>query len=143
DRRRARRIAATRGRTDPRARGAARSGDRRALGARAARVRNRQGPRPRSSRGLAQRADGKAACRRGWAMTRCYWLEPTDRVRIGLRRYRSGTDHCPGRLSYHNALVPVGEAPARVSEYETVLAPPLDLYAGDPRWPTHCACGVA
>jgi hypothetical protein len=68
-----------------------------------------------------------------------FWAEPTDRVRLGLRRYVSGSDDCPVDR-YHHALVMIGEAPAEESEgYLRVRD--SDEYAGDPRWPAACSCG--
>lgn len=75
--------------------------------------------------------------------TRTYWLEQTDEVAWGLRRYshRSG-DGC----GYHDALVYLGRAPIAYdkredgSTYRTIAVhTPHD----DPRWPRVCdKCGV-
>lgn len=87
----------------------------------------------------------------------CFWLEPTDRVRLALRRYREPTrwdeasqavirpdrSVCALPHGYHNAQVPIGEAPARLTERGTYTAPAAAEYDGDPHWPTHCACGEA
>lgn len=78
--------------------------------------------------------------------TRTFWLEPTDRVAVGLRRYHSSGGMnftCEG--GYHSALVFTGEEPAHYRDAEPsgrrTLAmrpePPHD----DPRWPTRCGCG--
>lgn len=80
--------------------------------------------------------------------TRTYWLEPTDRIAVGLRRYaRSDTAtgwDCAG--GYHNALVFTGEVDATYRERDEdnrgrVLAARPDTPHDDPRWPTTCACG--
>lgn len=88
----------------------------------------------------------------------CFWLEPTDRVRLALRRYRSPERWddaasamvrveraaCPlGHM--HEARVPIGEAPARWTETgrRSYCAPEREEYADDPRWPAQCACGEA
>lgn len=80
----------------------------------------------------------------------CFMLDPTERVRLSLRRFRHGGG-CSGASSYHNALAPIGEAPIlwaenppaapRSSPRRSYQAPAVDAYAGDPRWPTHCGCG--
>lgn len=80
--------------------------------------------------------------------TACFMLEPTGRVRWGLRRYSaSGTPSpCPldtargADWGYHNATVHLGEEPEQRTERGHVSSgdePPHD----DPRWPTHCRCG--
>lgn len=82
-------------------------------------------------------------------------IEPTERVQQYLRRYRStaSTDPCPiyaGRYSYHNAMVAVEQAPVvydsrptRPGVIRNGVLGEVERYAGDPRWPTHCACGYA
>lgn len=75
--------------------------------------------------------------------TRTVWLERTDRVAVGLRRYRSGDGlDCPS--GYHSALAYIGEAEAtwRDTDHGRVLdesgpSTPHD----DARWPTHCGLG--
>ncbi len=81
-------------------------------------------------------------------MTKCYWLEPTDRVRLWLRRYVSSTKATgTGSRGYHNAMAAFGEHPVRYGEegpnghkylgsFED-MGPPPD----DPRWPVSCECG--
>lgn len=93
----------------------------------------------------------------------CFWLEPTDRAEVGLRRFSnvSGTP-CPlmpGKFSYHQAMLILGDAPllsypgrdaipsARRGHYYELPGgafgvpdfawPPRD----DPRWPAACTCG--
>jgi len=72
---------------------------------------------------------------------RCFYIEPTDRVRRQLRRYCDDlTKPCPSRYKYHNGHQPFAEGTCRMDEtkvwrfddaHET---PPRD----DPRWPTKC-----
>jgi hypothetical protein len=80
----------------------------------------------------------------------CFWLEPTDRVRLWLRRFvYSDAMKCPLPDGYHNAMAPFGEQPARYSTegiggrryYASFDA--LGPARGDPQWPTRCACGYA
>ncbi len=80
---------------------------------------------------------------------RCFFLEPTDRVRVSLRRYANEKDrgNCPlypGKWSYHTTLVAIGEEPIERDDRGYISnglkAPePHD----DPRWPTQCQCGYA
>jgi hypothetical protein len=76
--------------------------------------------------------------------TPTYWLEATDEVAIGLRRYRSGegSDCASG---YHSALVYTGTAPARWrdTDHGRVLDGQPAAARDDPRWPTACdqGCG--
>lgn len=76
--------------------------------------------------------------------TQTYWLEPTDRVRVGLRRYTRNSlgFTCVG--GYHSALVIIGEEPAEFEEsdgrrylaaHESVV--PVSERE-DPRWPKTC-----
>jgi len=63
--------------------------------------------------------------------TAVFFLEPTGRDRVALRRYESGST-CPAG-GYHQAMTPIGEEPA--SERAIGDDHPHD----DPRWPTACA----
>jgi hypothetical protein len=75
-----------------------------------------------------------------------FWMEPTDTIAWGLRRYSSsdgaGFDCEHG---YHQALVYLERRPAVWREddrHGKTLAYPEDLPHDDPRWPTVCqACG--
>lgn len=78
-------------------------------------------------------------------MIPCFVLEPTDRMRRSLRRYKSNADYtvneCPAH-GYHDAMVPFDEVPARLNErgcysVDDNSAVPHD----DPRWPQQCRCG--
>ncbi len=72
----------------------------------------------------------------------CFWIEPSGRTRLFLRRY-AGDEPCPGGYSYHNAMADFGEHPTRKTpdgylDSYADLAPPAD----DPRWPVKCGeCG--
>lgn len=83
---------------------------------------------------------------------RCFWLEPTDRVRVYLRRYASKEEGAPpctemaGENGYHQAMVFIEERPVlwgRGGEgnrrYMQEQKHPLD----DTRWPKACGCGYA
>jgi hypothetical protein len=74
------------------------------------------------------------------------WLEPTDRVAVGLRRYRSSSSGGTGftcETGYHSALVFVGQAPAvyRQTEDGRVLDSRAATPHDDPSWPAACGCG--
>jgi hypothetical protein len=79
--------------------------------------------------------------------TPTFWLERTDTVAVGLRRYhRGGEDAWTCEAGYHSALMFTGEAPAiwRPDEHS---GRHLDAQPGtprdDPRWPAACRCGYA
>lgn len=90
--------------------------------------------------------------------TRCFLLEPTERVRQKLRRY-SNCDHwdaeqkktvydnpCPiNNGFYHNAETPIEDALAIRNEEGYITNGSRSEDDGwprdDPRWPTQCACG--
>jgi hypothetical protein len=83
----------------------------------------------------------------------CFWIEPTDRVRLWLRRYTHTNNQpgcCPlinGNYSYHTHMAPFGEFPARFRNAENKWERYLESYedVGPPhddlRWPTQCPCG--
>ncbi len=79
--------------------------------------------------------------------TQTYWLEATDCVAVGLRRFRfssgSGMMTCEG--GYHSALVFIGGEPAEFRGHEDserrTLAPRPAAPHDDPRWPRTCRCG--
>ncbi len=80
---------------------------------------------------------------------RCFWLEPTDEVRIFLRRYyaHEGDQNCDvSGYGYHNASVRIEDRPviwadsefaARIRRFIAAQDPPRR----DPRWPAACTCG--
>jgi hypothetical protein len=64
--------------------------------------------------------------------TPVFFLEPTDRYRVALRRYvRRDDPPCPS--GYHQAMVPIGE---RVGDEPTTSDG--DHPRDDPRWPIKC-----
>lgn len=81
------------------------------------------------------------------ARIRCFLLEPTDRVRVFLRRFsRNNTPDCcskyPGKYSYHNALTFLCEEDTVRDEQRYITNGQLPTPAhDDPRWPATCACG--
>lgn len=73
-----------------------------------------------------------------------FLIEQTDRVRVGLRRYRdSSKDTCPVNGAYHNAYTPIGEAPIIWGESggRRVMMGQPPVPHEDPRWPARCTCG--
>lgn len=78
----------------------------------------------------------------------CVWVEPTGKAVRTLRRYQRGEDPCsanPG-YDYHQAAVELGDHFDVVWRYYDDAARAVATidnadYAGDPLWPTHCACG--
>jgi hypothetical protein len=75
----------------------------------------------------------------------CFWVEPDGKALHTLRRYRRGDSHdCP-EGDYHYSIVEVGEHDVRWADGDDgghyIAAIDVAEYAGDPRWPTHCACG--
>lgn len=75
-------------------------------------------------------------------MTQTFWLDPTDQVQLGLRRYTldSTSFDCAG--GYHSALVLTDIVPGVFEErhgrrYLTMPGDPyIDIH--DPLWPTTC-----
>lgn len=83
--------------------------------------------------------------------TRCFWLEPTGKMRRSLRRYVSSSDQgqkCPSPHGYHDASAPIDEV-AIIEELRDgrrciVNSYDAQDFLGDHRWPTACAgCGRA
>ena len=80
------------------------------------------------------------------ARIQCFLLEPTEQVRVSLRRYRSYmADSCPldpSIYSYHQTFQFLCEEPVEVDEkgqHCNGLKPLLPH--DDSRWPQKCACG--
>lgn len=73
-----------------------------------------------------------------------FWLEQTDQVAVGLRRYTMGEGGFDCEHGHHQALTYTG---VETADYETsdgykVLRPLDELDHNDPRWPTSCQhCG--
>jgi hypothetical protein len=79
----------------------------------------------------------------------CFLLEPTERVRVKLRRFsRNNTPDCcsayPGKYSYHSASTPLCEEPIERNEEGSIIngLKPIPAH-DDPRWPLTCTCGYA
>lgn len=72
-----------------------------------------------------------------------FWLERTDEVAVGLRRYAHSGNGLDCASGYHHALVYTGNEPVDHTA-EGYLAP-RPMVEDDPRWPTHCStgCGYA
>ncbi len=76
---------------------------------------------------------------------RCFMLEPTDRVRLSLRRYTGPGCFGPGSPGFHLSVsVPLaGDAPLI---YDPEMGAPFlasrperdQIPEEDPRWPTKC-----
>ena len=68
-----------------------------------------------------------------------FWLEPTDQVAVGLRRYSRTGNGFDCASGYHSALVYTGTEPADF-DHEGYLQPrPMVDPDGEPRWPTTCS----
>lgn len=81
------------------------------------------------------------------ARIQCFLLEPTERVRVSLRRYtRNNVPDCcsayPGKYSYHVALADIGEELIERDEkgYISNGLKPVESH-DDSRWTRQCACG--
>ena len=81
------------------------------------------------------------------ARIRCFLLEPTDRVRVKLRRYSHSNvgDECPldpGKYSYHTVALPFCEEEAERDEEGYITNGTKSVLPhDDPRWPKTCDCG--
>lgn len=92
----------------------------------------------------------------------CFWLEPTDRMQVGLRRYapregkpEPGCTREGGKWGYHGALALLGDVPVAwsaekpagcrhwFSDGDDRYGIPQFAFPGpdDPRWPAACECG--
>lgn len=74
---------------------------------------------------------------------KCFWLEPTDRQQLYLRRYNENLP-CSGSMSYHDAMVPIEQSREVMSEDRRHWVDDgrtAKDFAGDPRWPKRCTCG--
>ena len=74
--------------------------------------------------------------------TRCFFVVESGRTSRSLRRY-TGSEHgdkCSvSGFGYHNAHTRVEDGEQAPGTY--IESPALSEFDGDPRWPTHCACG--
>lgn len=71
-----------------------------------------------------------------------FFMEPTDKVRLWLRRYSHDDALCNGS-SYHNGMLPLGEFPAIYVERpgrggKLLDSRPERFEPTDPRWPAKC-----
>lgn len=76
---------------------------------------------------------------------KCFWLEPTDRQQLYLRRYKSNADYkipeCPGPLGYHDAMVAIEQSREVLDSAKGCWVDDgrtAKDFLLDPRWPTHC-----
>ena len=75
-----------------------------------------------------------------------FWLERTDHVAVGLRRYTNGDGGFNCAHGHHHALVYTGTEPAEYDErdgHQVRTNGTTDVDHSDPRWPHSCAqlCG--
>lgn len=75
----------------------------------------------------------------------CFWLEPTSRAKLVLRRYagiQNGQPKCPGRYGYHNANVQIDEIDAERDDGGRFVGRRSSIDDSvprdDPRWPKKC-----
>jgi hypothetical protein len=79
--------------------------------------------------------------------TPVFFVEPTDRAYIYLRRYSHGPETVCSVGNYHNKSVFVEERPAKLSPSEDFpgrafcVSPELEEFAFSSLWPTNCDCG--
>ncbi len=78
--------------------------------------------------------------------TRTFWIEATDTVAVGLRRYAvpPGTGYAHAcEAGYHDLTAYTGEVPARWrnTDHGRVLAMQPATPHDDLRWPVRCTCG--
>lgn len=76
--------------------------------------------------------------------TKCFWLEPTDKRALYLRRYVSSDAGGKCELSgigCHNASVRIEDSPDEKDEEGYSQIVEVEPYLADPRWPAACACG--
>lgn len=75
--------------------------------------------------------------------TQTFWLDPTDDVAVGLRRYRNRGNHGAGwtcDAGWHDAVVFTGTETAiwRDTDHGRVLDQRPAVPHDDPRWPARC-----
>lgn len=76
----------------------------------------------------------------------CFLIAPGDHARVWLRRYPNRElveNECPlpDGHGYHNAMVPLADAPSRINEDSIFDVDAPEVADDDPRWPTTCGCG--
>ncbi len=75
-----------------------------------------------------------------------YWLEPTDEIAVGLRRYSRQSDNQPFSMEcdggYHSALIYIDRVPAKYSDRDSGGSS-LEIRPKHPHddahWPTKCS----
>jgi hypothetical protein len=74
----------------------------------------------------------------------CYWLEPTHKAYVSLRRYTYHDDKpCPSTDWGHDAETRIEDEPAQIVD-GILRVDDASTFASDARWPTQCtACGYA
>jgi len=74
---------------------------------------------------------------------KCFFLEPTGRTKVALRRYNWDGEYnkCTGKYGHHDAQTEVGEAVEDKDKDGYINSIPLEKYAHDTRWPVVCGCG--
>ena len=65
---------------------------------------------------------------------KCFFLVPSDKERVSLRRYSSSDAKCPANQSYHNAEFFIGDGPLQSAIGMYAEQPPRN----DARWPRKC-----
>jgi hypothetical protein len=75
--------------------------------------------------------------------TQTYWLEPTDRVQVGLRRYTRHDGAWTCEAGWHQAMTLTGTAPVVLNAEGLEVSPGIVTPHDDPRWPAACEkeCG--
>lgn len=75
---------------------------------------------------------------------KAFFIEPTGRQLVYLRRYRStrgGDDKkCPLH-GYHDVSILIGEREEKKTPEGYIESIPVEEYQDDPRWPVKCECG--
>ncbi len=75
-------------------------------------------------------------------MIQCFYLVPSGRQRLWLRRYQSESHgQCPSAEGYHNAMTLVGDTAEKKNPQGYIEGVPPEVYQDDPRWPVKCGCG--
>lgn len=67
---------------------------------------------------------------------KCFWLEPTDRAEVSIRRYYGWDkvkNECSGHYGYHNADVALGEVP----DTNRAISVTEEMKK-EPQWPKKC-----
>lgn len=74
----------------------------------------------------------------------CFWVEPANRARRSLRRFRWSSTPCQKTGSYCNAHTALDEVTSTIVDGHWDFGPDPKIPHDDPRWPKNCeACGYA